>query len=197
MNLKQTPCLVSLMSLVALGFVACGEPPQRGTPGEPTELGATTAVAVDPVNIAHRGASAYAPEHTLAAYALAIEMGADYVEHDLQLTRDGVLVCLHDTTLNRTTNVEEVFPDRATEVEMRGETLWAPAGVRKTDQSPQSRWVICESLRHVPVERRGQVETLTTRGNPHGRRVGYAIRRSVGHSILVAHQTMLPGDVLA
>jgi glycerophosphoryl diester phosphodiesterase len=63
-------------------------------------------------NVAHRGASAYAPEHTLAAYRLAIEQGADYVEQDLQITKDGVLVCLHDLTLERTTNVEDVFPDR-------------------------------------------------------------------------------------
>lgn len=64
------------------------------------------------VCIAHRGASAYAPEHTIKAYELAMEMGADYVEQDLQLTRDGVLVCLHDISLERTTNVEDVFPDR-------------------------------------------------------------------------------------
>jgi len=62
--------------------------------------------------VAHRGASAYAPEHTMAAYRLAMEQGADYVEQDLQITKDGVLVCLHDLTLERTTNVEEVFPDR-------------------------------------------------------------------------------------
>jgi len=62
--------------------------------------------------IAHRGASGYAPEHTLAAYRLAMEQGADYVEQDLGVTKDGVLVCLHDDTLERTTNVEEVFPDR-------------------------------------------------------------------------------------
>lgn len=62
--------------------------------------------------IAHRGASAYAPEHTLAAYRLALEQRADFVEQDLQITRDGVLVCLHDLTLERTTNVEEIFPDR-------------------------------------------------------------------------------------
>ena len=68
-----------------------------------------------------RGTSAHAPERTLAAFALAIENGTDYIEQDLQLTRDGVLVCLLDTTLDRTTNVEEVFPDRGTEVEMRGE----------------------------------------------------------------------------
>jgi glycerophosphoryl diester phosphodiesterase len=63
--------------------------------------------------VAHRGASAYAPEHTLAAYRLAIEQGADYVEQDLAVTKDGVLICLHDATLERTTNIEEVFPDRS------------------------------------------------------------------------------------
>src|SRR5262245_30115804 len=62
--------------------------------------------------IAHRGASAYAPEHTIEAYRLAIEQGADFVEQDLQITKDGELVCLHDLTLERTTDVEEVFPDR-------------------------------------------------------------------------------------
>ena len=72
-----------------------------------------------PVNIAHRGASAYAPEHTIAAYELALDMGADYVEQDLQLTKDGVLVCLHDTTLERTTNVEDIFPGRSVEVASR------------------------------------------------------------------------------
>lgn len=62
--------------------------------------------------IAHRGASGYAPEHTLEAYRLAIAQGADFIEQDLQITKDGVLVCLHDLTLERTTNVKEVFPDR-------------------------------------------------------------------------------------
>ena len=62
--------------------------------------------------IAHRGASAYAPEHTLAAYRLAMEQGADYVEQDLALARDGTLICLHDDTLDRTSNVAEVYPDR-------------------------------------------------------------------------------------
>jgi glycerophosphoryl diester phosphodiesterase len=63
--------------------------------------------------IAHRGASAYAPEHTLAAYRLAVQQGADYVEQDLAVTKDGVLICLHDDSLARTTNVEELFPDRS------------------------------------------------------------------------------------
>ena len=62
--------------------------------------------------VAHRGASAYAPEHTIEAYALAMQQGADYVEQDLAVTKDGVLVCIHDLSLERTTNVEEVFPTR-------------------------------------------------------------------------------------
>jgi glycerophosphoryl diester phosphodiesterase len=63
-------------------------------------------------NIAHRGASAYAPEHTLAAYQLALEQGADFVEQDLAVTKDGELICLHDDTLDRTTDVASVFPNR-------------------------------------------------------------------------------------
>ena len=52
--------------------------------------------------IAHRGASGYAPEHTFAAYDRALALGCDYLEQDLQMTSDGVLVCMHDETLNRT-----------------------------------------------------------------------------------------------
>ena len=53
------------------------------------------------INIAPRSASGYAPEHTLAAYQLALEMKADFVEPDLAVTKDGVLICLHDPTLDR------------------------------------------------------------------------------------------------
>jgi glycerophosphoryl diester phosphodiesterase len=66
-----------------------------------------------PWTIAHRGASAYAPENTVPAFTLAIDQGADFVEIDLQRTKDGQLVILHDLTLERTTDVEQVFPDRA------------------------------------------------------------------------------------
>lgn len=52
--------------------------------------------------IAHRGASGCAPEHTFASWDLALTQGADYLEQDLQLTRDGVLVVMHDETLDRT-----------------------------------------------------------------------------------------------
>lgn len=58
----------------------------------------------DFIIIAHRGASGYAPEHTLESYKLAAEMGADYVELDLHVTKDGVLVAMHDETVDRTTN---------------------------------------------------------------------------------------------
>ncbi|CQR64629.1 glycerophosphodiester phosphodiesterase [Streptomyces leeuwenhoekii] len=66
-----------------------------------------------PTVIAHRGASAYAPENTLAAVDKAAELGIRWVENDVQRTKDGELVVLHDDSLRRTTDVEEVFPDRA------------------------------------------------------------------------------------
>ncbi|GAA3370074.1 hydrolase [Streptomyces sannanensis] len=66
-----------------------------------------------PLVIAHRGASAYAPENTLEAVDLAAAMGFDWVENDVQRTKDGELVVVHDDTLERTTDAEQVFPDRA------------------------------------------------------------------------------------
>jgi glycerophosphoryl diester phosphodiesterase len=95
--------------------------------------GASGAAADTPAFVvAHRGASAYAPEHTLEAYKLAIQQGADYVEQDLGITKDGVLICSHDPSLERVTNVEELFPDRFTEVPGSG-----PAGDKKV-----KRWFI-------------------------------------------------------
>ena len=74
--------------------------------------------------VAHRGASAYAPEHTLASYRLALEQHADYVEQDLAVTKDLALICLHDESLERTTNVEELFPDRAVVDPATGRKQW-------------------------------------------------------------------------
>lgn len=54
--------------------------------------------------IGHRGASGHAPEHTFASYDRAMEIGVDYLEQDLQMTHDGVLVVMHDPTLDRTTS---------------------------------------------------------------------------------------------
>jgi glycerophosphoryl diester phosphodiesterase len=60
-----------------------------------------------PLVIAHRGASGYRPEHTLAAYALGARMGADYIEPDLVSTKDGVLVARHENEISGTTNVAD------------------------------------------------------------------------------------------
>ena len=62
--------------------------------------------------IAHRGASGHRPEHTLAAYSLAIDMGADFIEPDLVSTRDSVLVARHENEIGGTTDVAAKYPDR-------------------------------------------------------------------------------------
>ena len=79
----------------------------------PTSAAHAAADAGNPLVVAHRGASAYAPENTLAAVDKAHEMGFDWVENDVQRTSDGRLVVLHDATLARTTNVEDLYPERA------------------------------------------------------------------------------------
>ncbi|TQV82451.1 glycerophosphodiester phosphodiesterase [Exilibacterium tricleocarpae] len=71
------------------------------------------ATAADKLVIAHRGASGYLPEHTLAAKALAYGMGAHYIEQDIVLTKDDVPVVLHDIYLDAVTDVKDRFPDRA------------------------------------------------------------------------------------
>ena len=75
----------------------------------------------DPIVIAHRGASGYRPEHTLESYALAIRQGADYIEPDLVLTKDGHFVARHDIYLSHTTNVSThaEFADRKKTVDGR------------------------------------------------------------------------------
>ena len=80
-------------SLVA-GFATAGEARER-----------EKALHGEPLVIAHRGASGYLPEHTLAAYQLAIDMGADYIEPDLVSTKDGVLVARHENEISGTTDV--------------------------------------------------------------------------------------------
>ena len=88
-----------LLPLALLATAACG----GGDDGNDT---------AQPQVIAHRGASGYLPEHTLAGYELAIRMGADFIEPDLQMSKDGVLVAMHDDTLQRTTNIASLFAPR-------------------------------------------------------------------------------------
>lgn len=78
-----------------------------------------------PLIIAHRGASGLRPEHTLAAYELAIDQGADYIEPDLVPTKDGVLVSRHENDVSNTTDVADhpEFADRRTEKEVDGKKI--------------------------------------------------------------------------
>jgi glycerophosphoryl diester phosphodiesterase len=99
-TILRSPILFAALLLCLIGGAWAGAQAQSAKPA-PKQA------------IAHRGASGYAPEHTEAAYKLAMEQKVDFVEPDLAVTKDNVLVCLHDDTLERTTNVAEVYPDRA------------------------------------------------------------------------------------
>lgn len=83
------------------------------------------AAADDCLVIAHRGASGHAPEHTLTAYRLALQMGADYLEPDLVLTRDGIPIARHEAGLTRTTDVAQrpEFAARAKEKLVMGKKV--------------------------------------------------------------------------
>ena len=87
-------------------------PPPHPPPADP----AAEPSLVEPIVIGHRGASGYRPEHTLAAYELAIAQGADYIEPDLVSTKDGVLVARHENEIGGTTDVADhpEFADRRT-----------------------------------------------------------------------------------
>lgn len=78
-----------------------------------------------PIVIGHRGASGYRPEHTLASYQLAVDLGADFIEPDLVSTKDGVLVARHENEISATTDVEDhpEFADRHTTKTIDGEEL--------------------------------------------------------------------------
>ncbi|MFJ8108993.1 glycerophosphodiester phosphodiesterase [Streptomyces sp. NPDC096132] len=79
----------------------------------PAAAQTATAAEVRPRVSGHRGAAGYAPENTLPSFDKADALGVDWVETDVQRTRDGELILLHDRDLRRTTNVETVFPSRA------------------------------------------------------------------------------------
>jgi len=100
-RLSGSGCYIGLLSLLCalLSLPLYAEPRQ-------TELLQKTGKIV----IAHRGASGYLPEHTLAAKVLAHAMGVDYIEQDLVLTQDDQLIVLHDLYLDRVTDVAKVFP---------------------------------------------------------------------------------------
>jgi glycerophosphoryl diester phosphodiesterase len=89
----------------------------RVPPASASTVGPTRTLPPNrPLVVAHRGASGYRPEHTLEAYRLGIELGADFIEPDLVLTADGVLVARHENEISATTDVAErpEFADRRT-----------------------------------------------------------------------------------
>ena len=92
-----------ILPFVLIGGAACA--------AARTETVMTTSA---PIVIAHRGASGYRPEHTLAAYELAIQQGADFIEPDLVITKDGALVARHEHRIDETTDVAQRFPARRT-----------------------------------------------------------------------------------
>src|SRR5690606_33405226 len=87
-------------------------PAEDGIAGRSAAIGRPVTRAT-PIVIAHRGASGYLPEHTLAAKAVAHAMGADFIEQDVVSSRDGVPIVLHDIHLDATTDVALRFPARA------------------------------------------------------------------------------------
>jgi glycerophosphoryl diester phosphodiesterase len=110
------------------GLVAC------------TNMGVGTSIASKyptlddamPLVIAHRGASGYLPEHTLAAYKKAIDLGADFIEPDLVVTKDGVLVARHEPNITATTDVE-AHPEFA-----------ARKTTRKVDGIDETGWFVTD-----------------------------------------------------
>ncbi|GAA3654061.1 glycerophosphodiester phosphodiesterase [Nocardioides ginsengisoli] len=94
--------MATTSAVLALGATTVATP-AHAAPGHGAQP--VRHAAGEPLVIAHRGASGYRPEHTLAAYRLAIRMGADYVEPDLVSTKDGVLVARHENEISGTSDV--------------------------------------------------------------------------------------------
>ena len=103
--------VLAVAALLVLGFIAIGAVRIKGGVSKGRAICLAKGIPYHAV-IAHRGASFQAPEETVPAYLLARDLGADYLEADIQRTRDGVLIALHDDTFERTTDVADVFPAR-------------------------------------------------------------------------------------
>jgi glycerophosphoryl diester phosphodiesterase len=105
-------------------FILCSLP-SAFNPGLTAEPLNTQEANNQPWIIAHRGASGYRPEHTILAYKLAIEQGADFIEPDLVSTRDGKLIARHENELSGTTNISDLaqFQDRHTTKLIDGEEI--------------------------------------------------------------------------
>lgn len=113
---RTLACLAALLLWTGTGVTAMAAE---------TRIGWQTLQGAAPLVIAHRGASGYRPEHTLASYALAIEFGADFIEPDLVATRDGHLIARHEPLLDETTDVgaHPEFASRKTTRTMDGKAI--------------------------------------------------------------------------
>src|SRR5690606_37768194 len=115
-NCKGLVILVGwlLLTPVAVAQATMEEnpPPSEAEIAQEDVMTATESERPAPIVIAHRGASGYAPEHSVAALAMAHAMNVDFIEQDVVLTRDHVPVVLHDIVLDHISNVQKVFPDK-------------------------------------------------------------------------------------
>ncbi|HKG90427.1 MAG TPA: glycerophosphodiester phosphodiesterase family protein [Gemmatimonadaceae bacterium] len=139
--------------------------------------------------IAHRGASAYAPENTLEAFELALSMGADALELDVRVTADGVPVVVHDATLDRTTDMSAPVAERAFEQLRRAdagacfstdgvEFPWRGRGVRVPALAE-----VLDALPDVPL----LIEVKEPRGQEEVRRV-LTDQRAMGRCVVAAER---------
>jgi len=113
--------LAALVPVLPLLATACAT--LVPAPAVERREGAAEAQRPRPIVIAHRGASGHRPEHTLEAYGLAIDMGADFIEPDLVMTRDRVLVARHENEIGETTDVSQRFPSRRRTQVIDGDTI--------------------------------------------------------------------------
>jgi glycerophosphoryl diester phosphodiesterase len=139
--------------------------------------------------IAHRGASGYRPEHTIEAYRLAIDMGADAIEPDLVITRDGVLIARHENEIGGTTDVADRFPDRRT--------------TKTIDGTPATGW-FTEDFTFAEIRTLRARERLPFRSHEYDGRyevptfdevldLAASASRSAGRAIAVYPETKHPG----
>lgn len=124
-----TAIAVLLSTLAALSIVRAdigavhGDDRPQSTPASARPGQGPTRGATPPLIIGHRGASGHRPEHTIEAYTLALEQGADFIEPDLVATKDGVLIARHENEIGSTTDAATKFPDRKTTKTIDGETI--------------------------------------------------------------------------
>lgn len=177
------------IGVIAMAMTGCGEPAADAPDGGGVTSGWATLTGEEPLVIAHRGASGQRPEHTEAAYELAIAQGADVIEPDLVMTRDGVLVVRHDLFLSLTTDVASrpQFADRRR----------PPAsGIMDPNLPEEDWWVEDFTL--------AELRTLRTRQHQPGRSDFYdglfgiltfeeVLDIALSHGVMIAPETKEPG----